>query len=84
VIIQFLKWRKDIGEYKIKDKLRHYYKIYQFGRSAWLEEKEAIVSFGGQKFKVKSFKDLDRISEERFRINQKRFWRRKTSFACIR
>jgi len=31
VIIQFLKWRKDIGEYKIKDKLRHYYEIYQFG-----------------------------------------------------
>lgn len=60
VIIQFLKWRKDIGEYKIKDKLRHYYEIYQFGRPAWLGEKETIVSFGGQKFKVESFKDLDK------------------------
>ena len=32
VIIQFLKGRKDIGEYKIKDRLKPYYEIYQFGR----------------------------------------------------
>ena len=60
VIIQFLKWRKDIGEYKIKDKLRPYYEIYQFGRAAWLGEKEMTVSFGGQEFEVESFKNMDK------------------------
>jgi cob(I)alamin adenosyltransferase len=36
VIIQFLKWRKDIGEYMIKDRLAPYYEIYQFGRKGWI------------------------------------------------
>jgi len=60
VIIQFLKWRKDIGEYKIKDSLKPYYEIYQFGRPAWLGEKEMTVSLGGQKFQIESFKDVDK------------------------
>lgn len=60
VIIQFLKWWKDIGEYKIKDKLAPYYEIYQFGRPAWLGEKDITISFGEQTFKVESFKDVDR------------------------
>lgn len=36
VIIQFMKWWKDIGEYKVKDKLAPYYEIYQFGREGWI------------------------------------------------
>lgn len=32
IIIQFLKGRKDTGEYKIARKLRPYYKVFQFGR----------------------------------------------------
>jgi cob(I)alamin adenosyltransferase len=60
VIIQFLKWRKDIGEYKIKDKLKPYYEIFQFGRPVWLGEKEMIVSFGEEKFKLESVKDVDK------------------------
>jgi len=36
VIIQFMKWWKNIGEYKIKDKLAPYYEIYQFGREGWI------------------------------------------------
>jgi cob(I)alamin adenosyltransferase len=60
VIIQFMKWRKDIGKYKIKDELEPYYEIYQFGRSAWLGEKEMIAEFGGQKFEVVSFTDKDK------------------------
>jgi len=31
VIIQFLKGRREIGEYKVKDKLSPNYEIYQFG-----------------------------------------------------
>jgi len=59
VIIQFLKWRKDIGEYKIQEKLKPYYEIYQFGRPAWLGEKEGTYTFGGKIFKVERVKDVD-------------------------
>lgn len=40
VIIQFMKGRKDIGEYKIKNRLKPYYKIYQFGRKGWVNLKK--------------------------------------------
>ena len=36
VIIQFMKWWKNIGEYKVKDRLAPYYEIYQFGREGWI------------------------------------------------
>lgn len=35
IIIQFLKWWKKTGEWKIAKKLSPYYKIYQFGRKGW-------------------------------------------------
>jgi len=35
IIIQFLKWWKNTGEWKIAKKLAPYYKIYQFGRKGW-------------------------------------------------
>lgn len=35
VIIQFLKWWKNTGEYKIREKLKPYYEIYMFGREGW-------------------------------------------------
>jgi len=35
VIIQFLKWWKSTGEYKIRKMLAPYYEIYQFGRKGW-------------------------------------------------
>lgn len=60
VIIQFLKWKKDIGEYLIKDKLKPYYEIYQFGREAWLGEEEKVAEFGEEKFTVEAVKDEDR------------------------
>ncbi|NCN39450.1 MAG: cob(I)yrinic acid a,c-diamide adenosyltransferase [Candidatus Aenigmarchaeota archaeon] len=39
VVIQFLKGRKDIGEYKIKERLKPEYEIYQFGRSKFINPK---------------------------------------------
>ena len=60
VIIQFLKWWKNIGEYKIKDKLKPYYEIYQFGRPAWFGVKKRKASFKGEKFKLESFKSVDK------------------------
>jgi cob(I)alamin adenosyltransferase len=35
IIIQFLKWWKNTGEYKIRKILAPYYEIYQFGRKGW-------------------------------------------------
>jgi len=40
VIIQFMKGRKDIGEYKIRKKLGKNYKIYQFGKKGWVNLKK--------------------------------------------
>ena len=60
VIIQFLKWKKDTGEYLIKDKLKPYYEIYQFGREAWLGEKDKVAEFGGEKFSIESPKSQDK------------------------
>jgi len=36
IIIQFLKWWKNTGEYKIQKMLSPYYEIYQFGRKGWI------------------------------------------------
>jgi len=36
IIIQFLKWWKNTGEYKIQKMLQPYYEIYQFGRKGWI------------------------------------------------
>jgi cob(I)alamin adenosyltransferase len=36
IIIQFMKWWKKTGEYKIRNKLKPYYEIYQFGRKGWI------------------------------------------------
>ena len=60
VVIQFLKWREDIGEYLIKNRLAPYYEIYQFGREAWLGEKEKTEEFAGEKFEVECFNNVDR------------------------
>jgi cob(I)alamin adenosyltransferase len=59
-IIQFLKWKKDIGEYLVKDKLKPYYEIYQFGREAWLGEEEKEAKFGEEKFNVEGIKSHDK------------------------
>jgi cob(I)alamin adenosyltransferase len=36
IIVQFLKWWKNTGEYQIRDMLTPYYEIYQFGRKGWI------------------------------------------------
>jgi cob(I)alamin adenosyltransferase len=60
VVIQFFKWRTDIGEYLIKGRLAPYYEIYQFGREAWLGEKDKTTEFAGKKFMVECFKSQDK------------------------
>jgi cob(I)alamin adenosyltransferase len=36
VIVQFLKWWKNTGEYKVQKMLSPHYEIYQFGRKGWI------------------------------------------------
>lgn len=36
VVIQFMKGRKNVGEYLVKDMLYPNYEIYQFGREEWI------------------------------------------------
>jgi cob(I)alamin adenosyltransferase len=37
IVVQFMKGRKDIGEYKIMKKLKPYYQIYQFGKKEFIK-----------------------------------------------
>ena len=61
IIIQFMKWWKNIGEYKIRKKLSPYYKIYQFGRKGLiglknLNEKDKKLAKNGLSFAEKIMK----------------------------
>jgi cob(I)alamin adenosyltransferase len=60
IIIQFLKWKKDIGEILVKERLAPYYEIYQFGREAWLGEEQKTAEFAGEKFTVERVKSHDK------------------------
>ena len=40
VMVQFMKGRKEIGEYKIKDKLCPKFEVYQFGRKGFVDTKK--------------------------------------------
>jgi len=58
VIIQFMKWWKNTGEYKIRKRLEPHYEIYQFGRKGWiglsnLGEEDKKLAKKGLKFAEK-------------------------------
>jgi cob(I)alamin adenosyltransferase len=62
IIIQFLKWWKKTGEYKIRKMLAPYYEIYQFGRKGWhglnnLDERDKKMAHKALKFAVKIVKE---------------------------
>jgi cob(I)alamin adenosyltransferase len=62
IIIQFLKWWKNTGEYKIRKKLSPYYEIYQFGRKGWhgldnLGSKDKKLAYNALKFAEKIVKE---------------------------
>lgn len=63
VIIQFLKWWKNIGEYKARRRLKPYYEIYQFGRPVWLDirgRRKKTVTINGMKFRIEDLTELDK------------------------
>ena len=62
VIIQFMKWWTETGEYLIKDRLKPYYQIYQFGRPGWIRfsEGDKEIRLGGMRLQVRNIEDSDR------------------------
>lgn len=62
VVIQFLKWWKKTGEYKIRNRLKPYYEIHQFGRKGWigfknLDERDKKLAQKGFEFAKKVVKE---------------------------
>lgn len=62
VIVQFLKWWTDTGEYKIMARLKPYYEIHLFGKPGWIctDCTKAEVSIGGVSLKVRGIEEPDR------------------------
>ncbi len=62
VIIQFMKWWRDTGEYKIKKQLKPYYEIYQFGNPGWikLSNSDKDLQLKGINLQVRSIKNSDK------------------------
>jgi len=66
VIIQFLKWWKNTGEYKFRRKMPSNYEIYQFGRKGWiglknLNEKDKALSRKALNLARKKAKEKPRL-----------------------
>jgi len=63
VIIQFMKWWKNTGEYKIRKRLEPHYEIYQFGRKDWI----GLSNLGEEDKKLakKALKFAEKIVKEK-------------------
>jgi len=67
IIVQFMKGRKDIGEYKITKKLKPYYQIYQFGKKEFIKpitkpsKKDKELAEKGLEFARKAAKKKPRL-----------------------
>jgi len=67
IVVQFMKGRKNIGEYKIMKKLKPYYQIYQFGKKEFikpiskLSEKDKKLALKGLEFAREAAKKKPRL-----------------------
>jgi cob(I)alamin adenosyltransferase len=66
IIIQFMKGRKDIGEYKIRNRLKPYYEIYQFGTKKLVDlknpsKKDKELAEKGLEFAYKALKKKPKL-----------------------
>lgn len=62
VVIQFMKWWKNTGEYKVQKKLRPNLEIHQFGRRGWiglknLDERDRRLAEKGLRFAERVLKE---------------------------
>jgi cob(I)alamin adenosyltransferase len=63
VVVQFLKGRKYVGEYKIKSLLKPYYEIYQFGREHFIDIKKPTDD--DKRMARKAFEFAKKVVEEK-------------------
>ena len=63
IIVQFMKWWKNIGEYKVQKMLVPYYEIYQFGRKGWIGLSN--LNDEDKKLAEKALKFAERITSEK-------------------
>lgn len=63
IIIQFMKWWKNIGEYKVQKMLAPYYEIYQFGRKGWIGL--GNLNDADKKLSEKALKFAEKIANEK-------------------
>jgi cob(I)alamin adenosyltransferase len=67
IVVQFMKGRKDIGEYKIMKKLKPYYEIHQFGKKGFIKpitkptKKDKELAQKGIEFARKAAKKKPRL-----------------------
>jgi len=66
IIIQFLKWWKNTGEFKFRKKFYPQYQIYQFGRKGWiglgnLDERDKELARKGLEFAKKVVNEKPRL-----------------------
>jgi cob(I)alamin adenosyltransferase len=63
IIIQFMKWWKNTGEFKIQKILAPYYEIYQFGRKGWIGLSN--LNDADKKLAEKALKFAEKITNEK-------------------
>ena len=63
IIIQFMKWWKNTGEFKIQKMLAPYYEIYQFGRKGWIGLSN--LNDEDRKLAEKALKFAEKITNEK-------------------
>ena len=63
IIIQFMKWWKNVGEFKIQKMLAPYYEIYQFGRKGWIGL--GNLNDADKKLAEKALKFAEKIANEK-------------------
>lgn len=66
VVIQFLKYWENTGEYRIRDRLKPLYTIKQFGVPGWITSgMEGEFNLGGFKARVRNVEDEDKAAAKR-------------------
>jgi len=67
VVVQFLKYWEETGEYKIRNKLKPLYEIRQFGRSGWITSgaESGEVSVSGFTADVRTATEEDRAAAKK-------------------
>lgn len=64
-VIQFMKWFKETGEYKIQPMLSPYYSIHQFGEPGWIKLGEKSHEKVEEEIQTRKSDEKDRIAAKK-------------------